>query len=84
MQAGSPDKAQDLLWPVLSGSGRWATGPVRLYQVVSGGAVGGPAPVALALPGWLVLVLLVVAVVTGVRYLGRVALRTGDGGESGA
>jgi hypothetical protein len=69
---------------VLSGSGPLATGPVRLYHVISGGAVGGPAPVELALPGWLLVGLQVAAVTAAVRYLGRVALRVGHEGESGA
>ena len=50
-------QAQDLLWPVLSGSGDLATGPVRLYDILGGGGLAGSVPVSLALPWWIVMIL---------------------------
>ncbi|MBT8225517.1 MAG: sugar ABC transporter permease, partial [Dactylosporangium sp.] len=75
--------AQDLLWPVISGSGDLATGPVRLYDLLGVGGLRGSVPVVLALPWWLLLVIVAAAVVAQLTYLDRIALRVGDGGESG-
>ena len=75
--------AQDLLWPAISSSGRLITGPVRLYELLGGGGLRGPVPVSLAIPGWLLVVLLVAAVVAQLTYLNRVALRVGGAQEQG-
>ncbi|MBN1172628.1 MAG: hypothetical protein JXA67_10690 [Micromonosporaceae bacterium] len=76
--------AQDLLWPMLSGSGRLATGNVRLYELLGGDRLVGAVPVSLAVPGWLMTVMIVCAIVTQTTYLDRLALRLSGEGESGA
>jgi len=71
-------RAQDLLWPVLSGSGPHATGPVVLAGQLRAvdGSPGDPA-YALVMPPLVLLVLIAIAVLAQVTYLDRVALRVG-------
>jgi ABC-type sugar transport system permease subunit len=69
-------QAQNLLWPLLSAGTRYTTGPGLLaFDQNAGEAAVHAPPVWLALPGWLVILLIAGAVSAQVSYLERVVLR---------
>lgn len=72
-------QAQNLLWPLLSAGTRFATGP-GLLAFDQGGQpdVRDAPPVSVALPAWLVILLIAGAIAAQVSYLDRIVLRVDE------